>query len=131
MRRRRTASQPSIPSAVKLTFGKFATANVLKLEEDDGTRRFEGAFVRYAPRLRKRERDAFSAREAERSLIARGARVAVASLVLVPDEVEVQRMTVSSVDAREHVRAWFGTNDGADEALACERALVILDEVGF
>lgn len=109
---------------------RLPNAPVLKLEVDDG-RDLTGAFVRYAPKLRRSEREAFSVRAAETAMRERGARVAVASPVLLPDEGEVARYAPSSFDARDEVRAWFAGDDTDDGRAALERCLRILDEVGF
>ena len=114
----------------RIRFVQVPNSPVLKLERDDG-RDVAGAFVRYAPRLRRSEREAFDVRAVEAALRARGARVVVASPVLLPDEAEAKRSEASTLDARDEVRAWFANDDTNDGRAALERCLRILDEVGF
>lgn len=129
MRRRGAAAVAPTKPPASVEFVRVPTVPVLKLEQDDG-RAFDGAFVRYAPKLRRAERQAFNVRDAERELVARGARVAVASPVVLPDEVESAPKQAARLDARAEVRAWFADAEG-DALAACNECLRILDEVGF
>jgi hypothetical protein len=112
-------------------FVHVPTADVLKLESDDG-RSLEGAFVRYAPKLRRSERCAFDAAEIRRAFKARGAAVVITSPVLLPDAVSpADEVSGTYIDPREELRAWFGADSSAESVEALEGCLRILDELRF
>lgn len=115
----------------KVRFVKVPTAELLKLDHDDG-RDVKGSFVKLAPRLRRSEREAFDTGAAERALLDRGAVAAVAVPVVIPDQV-VQKVVSSarSVDAHAEITAWFGEAPVGDAMAALDRCLHILDEVGL
>ena len=122
---------PSSAPSSQYRFVHVPTADVLKLETDDG-RALDGAFVRYVPKLRRSERGSFDAAEIRRALKARGAAVVIMSPVLLPDLVSPADIDSGThADPREELRAWFGA-DGSDEGVeALEGCLRILDELRF
>jgi hypothetical protein len=129
----RTRKRPTSPTESKVRFVTVPTAALIKLEVDDG-RDVTGAFVRLSPRLRRSERAAFDVSAAERGLYDRGAIVAVAAPVMIPDTQETKRsakQAAASVDARAELSAWFGDEPSDEAAEALRGCLAILDEVGL
>lgn len=119
------------PTASQYRFVQVPTADVLKLEHDDG-RSLKGAFVRYAPKLRRSERGSFDAAEIRRTFKARGATVVITSPVLLPDLIATADVDSGThVDPREELRAWFGADSSDEGVEALEGCLRILDELRF
>lgn len=119
------------PSGNAVRFVHVPTADVLKLESDDG-RELKGAFVRYSPKLRRSERGSFDAAEIRRAFKARGATVVITSPVLLPDLISPTDVDSGThVDPREELRAWFGADSSDEGVEALEGCLRILDELRF
>jgi len=121
----------------KVRFVGVPTVSLLKLESDDGKRRFDGAFVKLAPKLRRSERAGFDAAAAVRSLLERGAVAAVAVPVTIPDAgavPEAKEERAQHTDPRLAVRTWFyesGIPESPESLAALDGCLRILDEVGL
>jgi hypothetical protein len=118
-------------------FVRVPTGSLLKLEIDDGKRRFDGAFVKLTPRLRRSERASFDAAAAVKSILDRGAVAAVAVPVTIPDSgaiPEAKADRAQHTDPRLAVRTWFyeaGIPESEESLAAIDACLRILDEVGL
>jgi hypothetical protein len=140
--RKKRAAKPAVaPEAVPVAvptgvrFVELTTANVIKMELDDG-RDVRGAFVKLAPRLARSERAGFDGTEMVKALRARGAAAVSLTPIIIPDRSaapEAKAKGQQRVDERDEVRSWFGDEAQRDPVVgeALQGCLQILDDVGF